>query len=370
MEQTERPQVHRVHWLWLLLEGLLLLVGLPVGAFFLLYRQVRPVTVWEMTGSCPPASALMKDGGEASYAFDTRKIDWTRPGDAVVRVAGSGGPRIALVRQQDTTAPTARGVARTLGVDEELGPDGFIEDLTDAQLVGVSFEQAPTFHEAGEWPVVIRLEDLSGNVAFVETVCTILGPVSRLSIEAGEAVPPLTAFLPTDTMTGRFVTDVTTVDTAVPGVHIIEVEAQGQVYETALTVTDTVPPVCSFVNTIPYVRTGQALAPESLVGSASDVSALTYGFDPAPDWQKQGYQQLTVTVTDAGGNTTKGQVTVLISDLQPLVWEASRRSVAGPTVADRQKALDESFSGEVKIARFVPRSPGCYDVNAMVDEEP
>ena len=370
MEQTERPQVHRVHWFWLLLEGLLLLVGLPVGAFFLLYRQVRPVTVWEMTGSCPPASALMKDGGEASYAFDTRKIDWTRPGDAVVRVAGSGGPRIALVRQQDTTAPTARGVARTLGVDEELGPDGFIEDLTDAQLVGVSFEQAPTFHEAGEWPVVIRLEDLSGNVAFVETVCTILGPVSRLSIEAGEAVPPLTAFLPTDTMTGRFVTDVTTVDTAVPGVHIIEVEAQGQVYETALTVTDTVPPVCSFVNTIPYVRTGQALAPESLVGSASDVSALTYGFDPAPDWQKQGYQQLTVTVTDAGGNTTKGQVTVLISDLQPLVWEASRRSVAGPTVADRQKALDESFSGEVKIARFVPRSPGCYDVNAMVDEEP
>ena len=37
VEQAERPQVHRVHWLWLLLEGLLLLVGLPVGAFFLLY---------------------------------------------------------------------------------------------------------------------------------------------------------------------------------------------------------------------------------------------------------------------------------------------------------------------------------------------
>ena len=96
MEQTERPQVHRVHWFWLLLEGLLLLVGLPVGAFFLLYRQVRPVTVWEMTGSCPPASALMKDGGEASYAFDTagrvHRGPYGRPAGGRVLRAGADLP--------------------------------------------------------------------------------------------------------------------------------------------------------------------------------------------------------------------------------------------------------------------------------------
>ena len=370
MEQQEAPKVHRGRWLWLVLLGLVLLVAVPWGAYRFLYRQVQPLTVWEMTGSCPPASALMRDGGEARWCFDTRKIDWKKPGDAVVLVAGKDGPRIALVRQQDTTAPTAQGVPQVLGVDEELGPDAFIEDLSDAQLVGVSFEQAPPFHTAGEWPVVVRLEDLSGNVGFVNTVCTILGPVARLAIEAGEAVPPLSAFLPNETMTGRFVTDVDALDTAVPGVYAIEVEAEGTVYETALVVADTVPPVCTFRTDIPFTTTGQALSPESFVTSAEDASALSCRFDPAPDWDRQGYQTLTVVVTDAGGNRTAGQATVLVSDLLPLTWEASHHSVSGVKVAERQQELDESFSGEVKVARFVPRTPGCYDINATVDDVP
>ena len=79
MEDAQVQEVHKVHWFFLLLEGLLLLVGLPVGAYFLLYRDVRPVTVWELTGSCPPASALLRSGGQADYAFDTGKIDWYWP---------------------------------------------------------------------------------------------------------------------------------------------------------------------------------------------------------------------------------------------------------------------------------------------------
>ncbi len=370
VEDSRKRQAHRTHWLWLLLIGLALLVGVPLGAFWLLYREVRPFTLWELTGSCPPASALMKDGGEGSYAFDTNKIDWTRTGDAVVLVQGSGGPRLALVRVVDTTAPSARGVARVLGVDEEPTADAFITDLRDRQLVGVSFEQAPVFHRAGEYAVIVRLEDMSGNVSFVTTSCTILGAVPRLDIEAGEAVPPIQDFLPNDTVSGRFVTDVETVDTSTPGVHSIEVEAEGQVFETALVVTDTVAPVCAF-ETIAYAPTGQALDPESLVVSAADASALSYAFDPEPDWKVQGYQAVTVAVTDAGGNRTCGTVTVLISDLQPLTWEASRHSVTGKAVAARQRELDEGFDAqEVRLAQFVPRSLGCYDINALVDDVP
>lgn len=369
MEEGRDRQAHRVHWLWLVLMGLVLLVGVPVGAYCWLYRQVRPLTVWEMTGSCPPASALLKDGGEGRWCFDTDRIDWSRPGEAVVLVAGKDGPRIAKIRLVDTTAPTARGVAQVLGMDEELSADKFIADLTDAQLVGVSFEEAPPFHQVGEWPVTIRLEDLSGNVSFVTTTCTILGPVSRLAIEAGEAVPPLGAFLPKDTPSGRFVTDVDALDTTVPGVYMIEVEAAGQVFETALTITDTVLPVCAFSAEIPYTPTGRALAADSLV-TASDVTALTVAFDPEPDWTQQGYQVLTIAVTDAGGNRVTGQVTVLVSDLAPLTWEASRRFVTGYAILDRQQELDASFSGEVKVARFVPKQLGCFDVNAMVDDVP
>ena len=369
MEETREQQTHRTHWLWLLLLGLLLLVGAPVGMYYLLYRQVRPLTVWELSGGPPPASTLTKDGGEADYAFDTGKIDWTKTGDAVVLVAGKLVPRIAMVRVVDTTAPTARGVSRTLGVDEEPGPDYFITDLADHQLVGVSFEQAPTFHVAGEYPVTVRLEDMSGNVGFAEASCTILGAVPQLSIEAGEPVPPLSAFLPNDTVAGRFVTDIASVDTGVPGVHVIQVEAEGETYETALVVADTVAPALTLVDTA-FTPTGQALTPESLVVSAADASALTFAFDPVPDWTVQGYQPITVAVTDAGGNRTAATVTVLISDLQPLVWEASRRPLAGPALGARQQELDESFTGEVRVARFVPRTVGCFDVNATIDDVP
>lgn len=368
VEEQER-QTHRTRWPWLLLIGLLLLVAVPLGAFWLLYREVRPLTVWELTGECPPASALMRDGGEGRWCFDTGKIDWKKPGDAVVLVAGSAGPRIAMVRQVDTTPPEARALAPVLGLDEEPGPETFITDLRDAQLVGVSFEEPPRFHEAGTWPVVVRLEDLSGNVSLVETTCTILGPVARLDMEAGEAVPPLSAFLPRDTASGRFLTDMDDLDTRTPGVRTVRVEARGQVFETALVIADTVAPRCVFEPTA-YARTGQALAPEDLVVSAQDASALTYAFDPQPDWSQRGYQDVHVVVTDAGGNRTQGTVTVLVSDLQPLVWEASRRYVMGTAVQDRQRALDESFSGEVKVARFVPKALGCYDINATVDEVP
>ena len=370
MAETEEQQVHKCHWFWLLLEGLVLLIGVPAGALFLLYRDVRPLTVWEMTGSCPPASALLKSGGPAQYDFDTAKIDWSRTGDAVVMLAGDPFPRFAVVRVQDTTAPTAQGVARVLGVDEELGPDGFITDLTDAQLVGVSFQQAPVFHQAGTWPVTVRLEDLSGNVGFVNTTCTVVGPVDRLSVEAGDPVPPLSAFLPEDIKTGRFLTDVEALDTRQPGTYVIQVEAGGEVYDVPLAVRDTVPPVCAFDSTIPYTPTGQALTPESFVIFARDVTDVSCAFDPEPDWQRQGYQTVTVAVTDAGGNRTMGTATILISDLQPLVWEASRRSVKALEVTRRQWELDPGFTGEVKVARFVPRAPGCYDVNATVDDVP
>lgn len=370
MEEIQERQPHRSHWLLLLFLGILLLVGVPVGACYWLYRQVRPLTEWEMTGSCPPASALMKDGGEARWCFDTGKIDWSKPGEAVVLVAGKDGPRIAMVRQADTTAPTARGVPQVLGLDEELGADKFIADLADAQLVGVSFEVAPKFHAVGEWPVTVRLEDLSGNVSFVDTTCTILGTAASLSIEAGEPVPPLESFLLKDAPSGRFVTDVDAIDTTVPGVYTVKVEAAGQIYETALTVTDTVAPVCAFTTAVPCIRPGQALEAESLVVSASDVSALTIAYDPEPDWDRQGYQKLTVAVSDAGGNRVTGEVTVLISQLEPLVWEASRHSLFGVAVAERQQELDAAFTGEVKVTRMVPREVGCFDVNATVDDVP
>ena len=270
MEHPAEQQTRRkVVWPWLLLEGLLLLVALPVGAVFLLYREVRPVTVWELTGSCPPASALLKGGGEARYAFDADRIDWTQPGEHWVLVDGRILPTVAKVVVQDTTPPRARGVQRVIGPDEELTADQFIADLADRQLVGVAFEKAPTFHLAGKYPVVIRLEDLSGNTAFVETSATVLGTVPRVTIEAGEPVPPIEAFLADDDTEASFVTDVSTIDTSAPGAYPVMLATAYETLETVLVVEDTQPPLCTFQEGL-WTRPGEPLTPERFVQSAQD----------------------------------------------------------------------------------------------------
>ena len=48
---------------------------------------------------------------------------------------------------------------------------------------------------------------------------------------AGEDVPPIDAFMSNDTMTGRFLTDPATVDTAVPGVYALSLEAEGEPFD-------------------------------------------------------------------------------------------------------------------------------------------
>ena len=333
MEEQER-QTHRTRWPWLLLIGLALLVAVPLGAFWLLYREVRPLTVWELTGEYPPASALMRDGGEGRWCFDTGKIDWKKPGDAVVLVAGSAGPRIAMVRQVDTTPPEARALAPVLGLDEEPGPETFITDLRDAQLVGVSFEEPPRFHEAGTWPVVVRLEDLSGNVSLVETTCTILGPVARLDMEAGEAVPPLSAFLPRDTASGRFLTDMDDLDTRTPGVRTVRVEARGQVYETALVIADTVAPQLSFPRKL-QAYLDHPRPPAALLETAEDATTLTLSYVTEPDWTREGEQPVAIAGVDVVGNRTviEGTVT-LVPDRTPpeLVGVATQYAYVGEPV--------------------------------------
>ena len=173
MEQTEAQQAQKKYGLWLLLEGLLLLVLLPVGAAFLLYRQVRPVTEWELTGGCPPASALLRDGGAASYAFDPDRLDWTGPTDAWVLVKTSFLPRIALVRVRDTQAPTARGVDRVLGVDEELGPDSFITDLADRPWPS---SRRPGFTPPGSIPLSSAWRTFPGTWALLKPAAPFWAP--------------------------------------------------------------------------------------------------------------------------------------------------------------------------------------------------
>ena len=303
MEQS--PKTRRP-WPVLLLEGLVLLGLAPGLLLWWLYGTVRPLTVWELNRACPSAAALMQRG-QGTYLSPAEELDWTKPGVKLVLVKGEkGGPRLALVLVQDTQAPKAQALSLTLQAGEEPTADAFITGLADAQRVAVSYEQAPPFDTPGMWPLVVRLEDMSGNATLLPATVEIVEPET----------PPVPAL------------------------------------------------DCAFIE-LAYTRPGEPLGPSSLL--LTDEQGITCRFASAPDWNAWGYQTLSLLAANEDGAEAAGETTVLISPLPPLTLEASRQRLTAGELTKRHAQNGDAFWDTLLVAFFTPSRPGCYDINVAVD---
>lgn len=356
METMEkRPLSKREKWL-MLGEGLLCLLILA-GSFLFLYKDISPLAVWELDGSLPPADLFVKDGGEGVYCGSLKEGDWTQPGWHLLMVEHEGQRRLVVLHIEDTTAPRAQGLSLTIGIDEELTPDQCISQLVDEQLVAVSFVNAPLFHEAGEQEVEILLEDLSGNQNTVTTTLTILGVQPQVVVEAGEEFPAVEGFLPNDTLAGAFITDVDTLSTAHAGLLTVEIEVEGEAFTSHLLIEDTVAPQVQ--GQLVYCEPGKKIEPEAFIASCVDATDVTFAFETAPDWEALGYQTVSLTATDEGGNVTKGSAAVFISPIAPVTVEATGALLTG----------DQLGENVYLYTRLTLDTLGTFELNARKGEE-
>lgn len=356
METNEKRPLSKREKLLMLGEGLLCLLVL-VGGFLLLYKDIRPAVTWELDGSLPPASVFVRGEGQAAYAGSLKAGDWSRPGRHLLLVEQEGRRRLVLLSIEDTTPPRAEGLSLTLGIDEEVTPDKCIENLEDEQLVAVSFVKTPLFHEAGEQEAEILLEDMSGNQSTVTAHLNILGVQPQVVIEAGEPLPPVESFLPNDTLTGTFITDMDALSTAHTGLIPVEIQVEGEVFTSHLLVQDTAAP--KVTGQLVYCKPGEKVSAEAFIAAWEDETDVTFAFEEEPEWTALGYRTVSLKAEDEGGNTVSLQAALFVSPIAPVTLEATGEVLEGEQLGE----------GLYLFSRLTLNTLGTYELLAKDGEE-
>ena len=147
--------------------------------------------------------------------------------------------------------------------------------------------------------------------------------LAEVTIETGTPLD-VTLFTQNNIPNGSFVTDVTSINTTVPGCYGLKVRAGDRVVVTrdvVLNVVDTTAPVAQAVPQTVY--TDGLPAPEDCVTGISDLSQVTVTYaDAMPDILESGSYNVPVKLTDLSGNETVIDVpfTVIDDHTAPLIY--------------------------------------------------
>ena len=184
---------------------------------------------------------------------------------------------------------------------------------------------------------------------------------TSVTCEAGGSLPELSAFLKTPIAGAKLATSLSAIDAAVPGVHAVEIDIDGNLYTSCLIVADTTPPqvTAKTVQTLP----GEPVEAEAFVAEASDVSGIHYALASAPDYSTLGYHDVTLLATDASGNEARIPAKLLVSRLSPFTVEVSDEPI------DIAQHIDSGEYSKIALSggAFVPREVGRFDLAVLLD---
>lgn len=180
----------------------------------------------------------------------------------------------------------------------------------------------------GFWSVVgLGLEKTSSVMKPVTAAC---------EVEAGSQHISVGRFLREET-DAAFVTDMSKLDTSVPGCYQIELDVNGKIYTSLLFVVDTVPPTAVASNTIAY--TGAPIDAIKCLSQINDATAVTASFETEPNFNVVGDYPSRIILEDAGGNRVAFEITVSVKeDIDPpvITGAADRQVVIGDTVSYKE----------------------------------
>ena len=333
---------------------------IAAAGFGLIYLGVawfglKPLLSAELGDPLPEAGAF---GSRAEAYLEQPDTDTT--GIHTVRLQLTGGrERTAWLWVRDTKAPEATAVERTISTKTVLQPTDLIDDLRDADRVRVSFSEMPPFGTAGDYRILIYLEDVSGNRSTVESLLHIRVTGDGITREAGTELPDIRSFLIDDYDVER-IEGLSEEVMRLPGTHPVTVTVDGKEYSTTLTIVDTVPPAAETETVIAPPES--ELSPEEFLRNVTDATEVTTEFIQGPDPDIREFQQVTIRLTDLGGNSTDVSAGLLFSLAQPVTVEARK------TALTPEECLPEnSFSRAAFIQTFIPEHTGRYAVALDVD---
>ncbi len=295
----------------------LTLITLTVGGWYYVDSLAYKLCRVEAGVAVAPSDFLKKTEDGAFFTEDSQPFSVAEPGEYQVRVKSGWFTHSCTLIIEDTIAPVGQAVPVGLEMGESCEPESFVKNISDATAVEVSFVEEPDFTLAGSQKVQVALTDRGGNRTVVESELFLSPVVEELTVEAGESPPSVGSFMLGEAK-GMFVTPITALDYHVPGDHEVVIGVDGMEYTSVLHIKDTIPPTV-----LTQDVEGFAVLPrkaEEFVAEVEDATEVTVAFREEPDLHYIGTQQVTIVITDAGGNETAETARLtLYEDTEPPV---------------------------------------------------
>lgn len=193
-------------------------------------------------------------------------------------------------------------------------------------------------------------------LAFIIAGCVLIFGKSKvekeITKEAGSAMPVVSDFLKKDNQDARVVSGLDdSVNMNTIADYEVVIEVSGKEYTSVLHVVDTVKPEVT-TKDIQICTTG-TVKPEDLIEKIEDATSTTAAFVGTPDFTKAGKQQVELTVTDEGGNTTTVTVNVeVVEDTEaPVISGVEELTVAaGSSISyKRSITVTDNYDDEVEL---------------------
>ena len=295
----------------LVVIGSVVLVTLLVSVLlFREYNNVYKECYVEAGVSVSPEDFFKNAAGEISFVESSDVIDTNVPGEYQVVLKRNSFTHKSTLYVSDTIAPTGQSVNVTLGKGEVCQADAFVSDVEDATEVTITYKKEPDFSKMGKQQVEVVLMDLGQNETIITSELIIAPVLSEVLVEAGSEAPTIDKFV-IDGVEAEFITDITVYDYSVPAEYVVTVKVDENTYDTMMRIVDTIAPVVEVQKVEGYLNAPYTA--DDFVVSVEDATKVTAKFAKEPDMTKEGEQQVTICVTDAGGNETVKETGITIS---------------------------------------------------------
>lgn len=339
--ETEKKAKNKAKRMILAGVAFLLLITLAVGGWFYVDSLAYKLCRVEAGVSVTPSDFLKQPDENAFFTEESQSFSITEPGEYQIKVKSGWFTHSCTLMIEDTIAPAGQAVPVQMLLGESCAPEDFVENITDATAVTISYEKEPDLAHAGSQGVEVVLTDRGGNRTIIESELFISPVLRELTVEAGQKSPGIDSFL-LKNMKGTFVTRLADFDYHQPGDHTVVIQVDGEEYTSILHIRDTIPPKAEVQDI-----EGFAVLPreaEDFVTEIEDATAVTVAFREEPDLLFIGTQQVELVFTDAGGNETakKAELTLYEDTEPPVIYGATDITIyMGDSVAYRKNVTVE-----------------------------
>ncbi|MBQ8633512.1 MAG: hypothetical protein IJ420_07890 [Lachnospiraceae bacterium] len=324
---------------------------------------IVPSAAVEAGSSFSAKDFLLEDGHTAEFSSEFSSL-YVKEGIATINQLGEysvsltvdGKPYDITLTVQDTVPPVASARTITVCQGDSLTAEHCVTDIKDQTTVSCAFQTEPDLTQTGSVNSIVVLTDAAGNHTEVPVTITVLSTNECLqasyTIEAGERIPAAEELIAFN-KTGKYITDISVINTSLIGCHTLELEIEEAVYSTLLIIEDTVAPTATVVPVTAYYGAAFPSA-DSFVSNIIDKGPVTVSYETDPGANVDTPTTVRIVLEDQAGNRTvyDGECSVAIDEEAPKFISVPEQLEAdvNSTILWRAMVSAEDNSGIVDVS--------------------